>query len=155
MSANFASYLSPIPVSISTVSLPVRTSRQFRPMRTRLRASAAAFFSHITLGTTPKIWPPSRANVPSEIRARSKQPSFIGRDHSGGRKQPSLTIGPRGRYAGLLLFHQLDQDARRARGVQEGDALVSRPSAGFPADQADSLGFKLGERLLELRHSKR
>src|SRR6266568_6999608 len=77
MSANFASNLSPMPVSTRMFRLPVRTSRQFRPIGTRLRESAGIFFSHSTLGTTPNTWPPSSAKAPSERAQISKSPSFM------------------------------------------------------------------------------
>src|SRR5262245_52760989 len=72
----FSPSLLPMPVSISTVCLPVRTSTEFRPVTTRFMASACSFFCHKTLGTMPKKAPPSRKYVLSEKTVSSKSPSL-------------------------------------------------------------------------------
>src|SRR5271167_584339 len=67
--------LFPIPVSTSTVCLPVRISNEFSPLVTQFFSSASSLRDHMTLGTTPKNAPPSSGYVPSDKTVSSKSPS--------------------------------------------------------------------------------
>src|SRR5580700_1826380 len=77
MSERFASHLPPAPVSTRIHFPAARISSEFMAIRIRLRASAGETFSHIGLGITPNIAPPSRRNVPSVMSQNSRSPSFM------------------------------------------------------------------------------
>src|SRR5579875_1573693 len=76
MSRRLASHLSPAPVSTRIFLRAARMSRQFMPRTMRLRSSEGAFFSHMGLGTTPNMAPPSRRSVPSFKTRNSRSPSL-------------------------------------------------------------------------------
>src|SRR5262245_12248823 len=104
------------------------------PIVMRLRASAAERFSHMGLGMTPNIAPPSSLNVPSESGKTSKLPMSMIVCHGG--------------------TNQLDQYAARARGMNERNRTSMGAGPRMAINQAHA---GLGEPIesgLQIGHAK-